>query len=67
MTPGPKLTMRNTVPLSMVVAMSWCEGSCSPSLFTGKPVLDQITEDCAPGRVEITLVTFSSISTLARP
>ena len=35
--------------------------------LTGKPTLDQITDELAPGRDEITLLTCSSISTLARP
>src|SRR5450755_351757 len=67
LTPGSKLMTRNTVPLSMVVVIFLAEGSASPSLLTGKPSLDQITDELAPGRLETTLLTCSSISTLARP
>src|SRR5581483_2379542 len=59
--------MRNTEPPGMVVSIGFFEGSWSPSLSTGNMSLDQMTQDCAPGRVEITLFTCSSISTLARP
>src|SRR6185312_9796826 len=51
----------------IVVLIGVCEGSWSPSLSTGNDSLDQITDECAPGRVETTLLTRSSINTLALP
>jgi hypothetical protein len=59
--------MRNTVPLSMLVGIVFFDGSSKPSLLIGEPSLDQITLKAAPGRGENTLLTCSSIMTLARP
>src|SRR5689334_3368548 len=59
--------MRNTVPPSTVVLNEPDVGSLKPSLSTGKPFVDQTTQDDAPGRLEITFFAISSTSTLARP
>src|SRR6516225_2604592 len=68
LTPGPKLTTRNTVPLaSVAVPMLRAEPSALPSLSTGKPSLVQITAASAPGRVRATFLMFSSIDTIAWP
>src|ERR1019366_8047890 len=59
--------MRNTLPLSTVVLNEPVVGSAKPSLSTGKPLVDQTTQDDAPGRLEITLLAISSILTMACP
>src|SRR5215471_953725 len=66
-TPGWYRTTRKTVPPSTVVLNGAFVGSSKPSLLTGKPFVAHITDDDAPARFEITLSTFSSSSTLARP
>src|SRR5215471_4297023 len=66
-TPGWYRTTRKTVPPSTVVLNGAFVGSSKPSLLTGNPFVAHITDDDAPARFEITLSTFSSISTLARP
>src|ERR1700682_4291055 len=66
-TPGPKLTTRNTVPLSSVVPTLRPEASLSPSLSTGNPSVVQILAACAPGRPCCTFLAISSIDTIAWP
>jgi hypothetical protein len=48
-TPGPKLTTRNTEPLGTAVPIVLREGSSLPSLSTEKPSVIQTTPYSAPG------------------
>src|SRR5262245_12691002 len=66
-TPGPKLTTRNTMPLSSVVPTSRMQVSTSLSLFTGKPSVVQMFAEKALARPDFTFLTCSSISTRALP
>src|SRR5262249_61126826 len=59
--------MRDTVPFSIVVPIGLADGSTSASLSIGNLSVDQITQDEAPGLLEISFFAVSSIFTTARP
>src|SRR5215813_3563484 len=59
--------MRNTQPLGSVVPTLRPDVSWSPSLFTGKPSVVQITQADWFGRLDEMFFATSSMSTLALP